>query len=128
MLRGDGEVLCDDRVVVRRMPEGFRLYGTWCHSDVPEISPTSAPVKAICFLEKADTNQAIPLTDRREILGRLLPCLVKPYVDAEWWQKTLSTVDSLIETVPAYRLLFDRSGRIVKELRELSVGDCPGPP
>lgn len=112
LLRDYGEILCDDRIAVRCAPDGFRLYGTWSHGDVSDISPASAPLKAICFLEKAETNQAILLTDRRSILSRLLPCLIQPFSDADWWGKSLATIDLLLQQVPAYRLLFDRSGRI----------------
>jgi len=118
-LHGHAELVSEDRVAMRRMSDGFRIYSTWCNLNMPDIPPVSPPLRAVFFLEKAATNQAIPITDRREILGRLLPCLVKPYVDAQWWEKILSTVDLLIESVPAYRLLFDRSGGVMKTLREL---------
>jgi hypothetical protein len=101
------------------MPEGFRLYSTWCHAEQTGIPPSSSSLRAICFLEKAETNQAIRLTERGEILNRLLPCLIRPFIDAEWWEKTLAMIDLLIQQVPAYRLLFDRSGRIVPVLRNL---------
>ena len=74
MLQGKGEILCDDRNIVRRWPEGFRVHGTWSHGEVPagvrrlgsparhllsaqvEPQPAQAPGKpqrdhgAVCFL------------------------------------------------------------------------------
>ncbi len=39
LLEGVGEVLCDDRNIVRREPGGgFRVYGTWSHGEVPIVS------------------------------------------------------------------------------------------
>ena len=35
---GLGEPLCDDRNIVRRWPDGFRVHGTWSHGDVPDPS------------------------------------------------------------------------------------------
>jgi len=118
-LRGQAELVSEDRVAVRRMPEGFRIYSTWCNLDMPDTPPVSSPLRAVFFLEKAKTNRAILLTDRREILGRLLSCLIKPFTDAEWWNKTLAMADLLIAQTPAYRLLFDRSGSVVQTLRKL---------
>jgi hypothetical protein len=31
MLRSQGEMLCDDRIIVRRWQDGFRIHGTWSH-------------------------------------------------------------------------------------------------
>lgn len=121
MLREHGQVLCDDRSILRRTPDGYRVYGNWCQnfSKVTELSAASAPLRALCFIEQAETNRAIPLTDPREVLGRLLPRVVKPLVTRDWWEKTLATVEDLLHTVPAYRLQRDLSGRVVEVLRAL---------
>ena len=44
VVEGRGEVLCDDRNIVRRSPGGFRVYGTWSHGEVPIVSSASAPL------------------------------------------------------------------------------------
>jgi hypothetical protein len=114
------EILCDDRNIVRRLQEEWRVYGTWSHGDVPDVSPASAPLKAICFLEQADENKLTPMTDRNEILHRLLACLIKPFVTADWWNKTLDLVEQMTE-VPCYIMRFDKSGAIVEELFILTI-------
>lgn len=119
MLQQYGEILCDDRIVVRNIDGEQRIYGTWFHGTCPQVSPASAPLQALCFIEQADTNEAIPITDKQEILRRLLPRIVKPLADAEWWEKTLATVDELVRTVPAYLLRRDLSGKVVDVLRSL---------
>jgi len=119
-LMGVATVLCDDRVALRMMPDGPRIYGTWCNRGMIRImSPASAPLQALCFVEQADTNEAIPITDPQEILRRLLPRIVKPLADTEWWEKTLAIVDELIHKVPAYLLRRDLSGNVVDVLRNL---------
>ena len=126
LLKGKAEILCDDRIIVRkpqattRMPNaGFRIYGTWSHGDVPDISNHSAPLTAILFLEKSEKNQLIPLKDKKEITRRILSCLIRPFVTVDWWEKALLLVDKIVEEVPCYLLRFDKSGQIVDTLKEL---------
>ncbi len=59
------EILCDDRTVVRRWPEGFRVHGTWSHGDVPDVSPGGAPLRAVLFLEQSGENALLPLEESR---------------------------------------------------------------
>jgi MoaA/NifB/PqqE/SkfB family radical SAM enzyme len=120
MLRDEGEILCDDRIIVRRWPDGFRVHGTWSHGDVPQVSPASAPLRAIFFLEKASENRLTPVLDRREI-ARTLPFLViKPLATADWWEKILDLIEKLAREVPVYRLQFDKTGRVKDILKELT--------
>ncbi|MFH1354799.1 MAG: radical SAM protein [Candidatus Omnitrophota bacterium] len=118
MLKGRAEILCDDRIIIRKKPDGFKIYGTWSHGDVPDVSVGSAPLNAILFLEKSQDNKLIPLADKKEITKKLLACLIKPFVTADWWEKTLSLTERVIEKIPCYRLHFDKSGRIVELLEE----------
>jgi len=119
MLREHGEILCDDRIIVRRWPEGFRIHGTWSHGELPDVSPASAPLRAILFLEKSDANELIPITDHRERLGLVLSHVVKPLLTADWWEKTLDLAGKIATEVSAYRLKFDKSGHVVDLLKQL---------
>jgi MoaA/NifB/PqqE/SkfB family radical SAM enzyme len=117
MLRGHGEILCDDRIIVRRWPEGFRIHGTWSHGELPDVSPAGAPLRAIMYLEQAPGNELIPLEEKREQLGRVLSHVVKPLETADWWEKTLDLAGKIAAEVPAYRLRFDKSGGVVDVLK-----------
>jgi MoaA/NifB/PqqE/SkfB family radical SAM enzyme len=119
ILRDHGEVLCDDRIIVRRWPEGFRIHGTWSHGELPDVSPAGAPLAAMIFLDKATTNELIPITDKVERLSRLLSHVVKPVVTADWWEKTLALAGRIAVEVPIYRLRFDMSGQVVGLLKQL---------
>jgi hypothetical protein len=114
------EILSDDRNIVRRWEtqdwEGWRVHGTWNHSAFPTTSPSSAPLRAVCFLEQSSENTLTLLTDRSEIIRRLLGCIIKPFVTADWWDKTLDLVARMARELPCYVLRFDRSGAIVPEL------------
>lgn len=113
------EILCDDRNVVRRWPEAFRLHGTWSHGDVAEVSPASGPLRALLFLEQHERNEIVRLDDPRVVWQRLLATLIKPFVTAQWWQKEMDIVEQMVAEVPCYTMRFDRSGAIVTALERL---------
>ncbi len=78
---------------------------------MPDVSPASAPLRAILLLEQAQENRLIPVQDRQEIVRRLPFLLVKPLLTADWWEKTLDLLEQMAREVPVYRLKFDKSGR-----------------
>lgn len=119
MLQGKAEILCDDRNALRRWPEGFRVHGTWSHGEVPLVSASSAPLQAIFFLRKSHDNQLKLIENPQEIAGRLLACLIKPLVTADWWEKTLDFIEIMVREVPCYEMEFDQSGEIVNHLENL---------
>lgn len=125
MLKGKAEILCDDRIIVRKRPGGFRIYGTWNHGDVPDISSGSAPLKALMFLEKAGENRLTPLSDKKETTRRILGCLVRPFVTVDWWEKTLGVIDQVAEEIPCYELRFDRTGGVADLLESLVTDRVP---
>jgi MoaA/NifB/PqqE/SkfB family radical SAM enzyme len=125
MLQGKAEILCDDRNIVRRWPDGFRVHGSWSHGEVPLVSNASAPLRAILFLQKSEKNRLTRLEDRRTILSNLLACLVKPLVTAEWWENMLALVAQLSREIPCYLMEFDPSGRIITALEDLVQHPSP---
>jgi len=120
LLDGPGEILCDDRNIVRRWPDGFRVHGTWSHGEVPIVSSSSAPLSAILLLRKANDNRLARLTDRKQILAALLGRVVRPVVDAGWWNKILDLLTAVAREVPCYEMRFDKSGEIVPALIDLA--------
>jgi MoaA/NifB/PqqE/SkfB family radical SAM enzyme len=121
MMMDRAEILCDDRNIVRRWPEGFRVHGSWSHGEVPLVSASSAPLHAIFFLKKSDHNRITPITKRIDIIQRLMACIIKPVVTADWWQKMITLLQDIAKEVPCYEMEFDRSGGIVPEIEELLV-------
>jgi len=119
LLKGKVKLLCDDRMIIRRFPEGFKIFGTWSHGELPDVSADSAPLRAVMFLEKSNQNRLISLDDKKEITRRMLSFLIRPFVTSDWWEKTLTLVEQVAEQVPCYVLRFDKSGKIIKELEKL---------
>jgi MoaA/NifB/PqqE/SkfB family radical SAM enzyme len=113
LLNGKAKILCDDRMIVRQRIDGFKIYGTWSHGEVPQVSGDSAPLSAIFFLNKANDNRIENLKDKKTINRKLLACLIKPFVTVEWWEKTLPLLEKISTEVPCYSLYFDKSGKIV---------------
>lgn len=114
-----GEILCDDRNIVRHWPEGFRIHGTWSHGEVPIVSSAAAPLNAILFLRKSGKNRLTPLDDRKMIIQKLMSCLIKPFETTDWWHKNISLLEEITRSVPCYQMEFDMSGKIVQELQKL---------
>jgi MoaA/NifB/PqqE/SkfB family radical SAM enzyme len=138
LIQDRAEILCDDRNIVRREGRGegrgkgegrgsgdgeqgrFRVYGSWSHGEVPLVSASSAPLRAILFIKQSPDNRLVPVTDRSEVLKHLLACVIRPLETAGWWQKTFSVIEALAREVPCYIMEFDKSGRIVDQILDLA--------
>lgn len=119
MLKKEAEILCEDRIIIRRFPEGSRIYGTWDHGGELPVSSNSAPLRAIMFLEQAKENRLIAVDDKKKITEILLTRLVRPFATPDWWRKILKFVDEIVNEVPCYTVKFDKSGQIINLLKEL---------
>ena len=121
-----GEALCDDRNIVRIWDDAIRAHGCWSHGEVPIVSAASAPLGAVLFLRQATANRVVPLAASEEILGHLLPCVIKPLVTADWWERTLDVVGRIVSDVPSNVVEFDKSGAVVPLVRDLVAGQVAG--
>ncbi|MBN2466280.1 hypothetical protein JXD38_11720, partial [candidate division WOR-3 bacterium] len=120
LIQDRAEILCDDRNIVRREAGGFRVYGTWSQGEVPLVSASSAPLRAILFIKQSADNRLVPVTDRREALQLMLACVIRPLETTGWWHRTLAAVEALAREIPCYTMEFDKSGRIVERILGLA--------
>lgn len=118
LLKKEAEILCEDRIIIRRFPEGFKIYGTWDHGGELSVSPNSAPLRAIMFLEQAKENKLIPIDDKKKIAEMFLARLAKPFATPDWWGKTLKLIDKIIKEVPFYTVKFDKSGQVLNVIKD----------
>lgn len=123
LLRGHGVILGDDRNIVRKWSEGFRVHGTWSHGELPYVSSVDVPLRAIFYIEQAKENEIIPINDKQERLGKTLSHVIKALVTDDWWEKILDLAGDIAREVPAYRLKFDKSGQIVDVLKDFIKAD-----
>lgn len=115
----DVTILCDDRNVVRRQDKDWILYGTWSHGTTEDVSPSSAPLEGLFFLEQANRNEIISIQDKKHVWKLLFPTLIRSMQTVDWMNKEMDILERIIEEVPAYLMRFDRSGAIVKEINKL---------
>lgn len=113
-------VLCDETNAVRRLVDGWHVYGTWGHGDESEVSPASAPLRGIFILKQSSTNAIRPIDDRGVVVKYMLMTLFRPFMTAAWWKKMLEIINILVKEIPVYEMYFDKSGKIVEILDEYS--------
>ncbi len=111
-------VLCDERIIVRKWPDGFQIHGNWSHGEIPIVSPESAPLSALLFLQQSPENRLEEIS-KAEAIRRMIACMIKPFETKEWWEKELSLLQDIADTVPMYILHFDKSGRVRQVLDTL---------
>lgn len=117
MLKQKGhEILCDDRMLIRKMDDRFQIFGNWCYGSHPDVSPGKAPLQCVAFLKKGKDNRLNRLTRQADIVLRLMQVLVKPLLEVAGWEKYLKTLAELQKTVSFYEIEFDLSGRICEVL------------
>ncbi len=112
MIQNDATILCDDRNIIRKVDDRYMLYGTWNHSDLPDISPQSAPLKGIFFLKQSKTNQLESIKSSKEKFLLFLPFLVKPLTTSDWWENSMDLLQDLLPGIDCWTMKFDKSGEI----------------
>ena len=103
--RGDGVLLNDDRVVVRRVDGVWRVFGTPWAGTVLKVSPASAPLAGILFLRRGAVTRATRLEPGR-VAAMFLPRCFHPYWDREALDALLATTARLAHEVPCYDFPF----------------------
>ena len=116
VLRAAGvEVVGDERVVLRAAGDAILLHGTPWPGDLGVVSPRSAPVAGLFFLEHGPTTRTATLTPAAA--GRaLLPRCRLPFWDRAAMSGVLDTVAEIVRRVPCQRLRFRPDGSVVEVL------------
>lgn len=122
MLKDSATVLCDDRNIIRKEGQEFRVYGSWCHGEIPLISSSSAPLAAVFLLRQSAENRITRVEETGVAFKHLLGCIIRPMATPDWWETTTALLEETVRKIPFFILDFDRSGTIVKEIE--IVKDC----
>lgn len=99
------ETLSDDRVVIRKIDETFKVFGTPWPGEGGIAVNKSVPLSGIFFISHGSDNK-IKEIDKKEALERLLPVTSIPWYDEETMTKILAFCDVLISNIPTYELHF----------------------
>jgi len=108
---GNAHVLNDDRVVVRRHENHFRVYGTPWHGDYAAVSASGGRMHGLFVLYRDRGPKAGSLTSAtsiRLIMQRSFP----PFWSAQGMQTALEFCSDLVSAVPCKPLMFAPSDNI----------------
>ena len=121
LMREHVQILCDETNIIRRENDGYKVYGTWNHGELPDVTADNAPIAGIFVLNQDKVNALRPMR-KIEAVAQLIARVFKTIYTEELWQKQLLFFEKLVEEVPFYELSFDRSGK-VKEVLDSFLED-----
>ena len=116
------KILNGDKPIVEKRGDEFIAYGTPWMGKEGRGEKGAAPIRSICFIEKAPKN-AIRRLSVAELTARIFPQLLIP-TDEEAAAKALELCDAFVVGVPAYELECD----ISKGAVETSYAEMTGNP
>jgi MoaA/NifB/PqqE/SkfB family radical SAM enzyme len=105
--------------IVRRETGHWQVYGTWDNNGVPSVSASGVPLRAICFKGPPEKSDFARITDREEIVRRLLGSVVRPLADEDCKAKMFDLMQKMAESVPCYVTNVDGSREIVNGMDKL---------
>ena len=95
-------VINGDKPIFRRIDGVWHVFGTPWKGKEGWGSPISAPLTALCFLERGEENRIAPLP-MEETVTRLFSQVLLP-TDREMAEKQLALLDLLVGEAPSYLL------------------------
>ncbi len=99
----------DDKPIIRKIDGKFIAFGTPWSGKTDLNSNISAPLAAIVFIERGETNSITPADAKKDQLAvRMLKQTPRPK-RTDLLEAMLSTADELLTTVPIYKLKCDIS-------------------
>ncbi|MFH1984949.1 MAG: hypothetical protein ABIL58_24165 [Pseudomonadota bacterium] len=107
LLAADARItlLSDDRMIVRRVNDGWMAYGTPWPGDAGIAANIGVPLAGVFFLNKSEDTAATELTPG-EALVKLLPVVSIPLFDRTPGDAVLSTCGALSAQVPMSDFMF----------------------
>jgi hypothetical protein len=109
-ISGNHDVLSDDRVVVRKTRDAFRVFGTPWAGDAGIAQNKDLPLHGIFFILHGNENKIEKITTK-EAFERLMPVTSIPWYDEKVMPDLLSFCEDLVLHVPAYVLHFTPDSR-----------------
>lgn len=116
------KILCDDRNIVRKWSDGWKVHGTWSHGTINTVNNLEAPIVGILVLKKDASNRLELIQNKNLIRKYVLTTLIHGLPTNEWWQKELDVIEKLITEIPFYEMYFNKNGEIVRQI--LSIDGC----
>ena len=109
----EARVLCDDRIILKKTPDGFWAYGTPWHGDLPAVSNLGAPLSHIYFIHHHPKNILSPISQVRAT-AMLLTQSFSPLWDKALMENTARILHNVIASVPVSSFGFSPDQSAVK--------------
>ncbi len=118
-LSGNHAVLSDDRMVVRKIGDAFRCFGTPWAGDAGIAENRNLPLHGIFFIFHGNENMIEKITPA-EAFEKLMPVTSIPWYDEKVTPDILSFCEDLVMNVPAYDLHFKPDKEVVDLLEKFA--------
>lgn len=116
----ENQLFSEERIIMRRLEDGWHLWGTpWKGSGVIARNE-SAPLSALVFLSQASETKVSQLSSSAA-LRRLLETVSIPWYSQEWTDKGLAVCESLLRDIPAFELAFRPDQTAVQAVADLAA-------
>ena len=112
-------VLSDDRAVVRKIGDAFRVFGTPWSGTAGIAENRSLPLNGIFFIVHGEENKVEKLSPK-EAFERLMPVTSILWYDAKVLPSMLSFCEDLAMNIPAYDLHFRPQEEVVGLLERMT--------
>ena len=116
-LSGNHSVLSDDRVIVRKIGNTFRCFGTPWAGDAGIAENRNLPLHGIFFILHGNENRVEKIAPK-EAFGKLMPVTSIPWYDEKVMPDILSFCEDLVLHIPAYNLHFTPGIEVVNVLEK----------
>jgi hypothetical protein len=105
-------VFSDDRIILQKKDGVYWMHGTPWHGEARFVSPHSAPLAQIYFLQHDKNNAARPL-NRVDTVVEFLKASFPPFWDRQGVEFAMAFLSDLTEAVPCEELSFKPDASIV---------------
>jgi hypothetical protein len=117
-----GNLLSDERVVVRRIAAGWHVFGTpWAGTEGIALNK-GAPLSAVFFL-KHGTGNHIQKIKADEALEKLLPVCSIPWYDHETMARIILICKDFAAYIPSYELSFKPDDSLIGIFEEFMLAE-----
>lgn len=105
-------IINDDKPVLRRMEDGWYVYGTPFSGKTDENVNKKVKLQGICMLERGDNS--IRRINPKEAIPLILEQTIRPKKNVERLVKMTDILNQLLSEIPFYRMQCDISEEAVK--------------
>jgi hypothetical protein len=109
-------VLSDDRIVLQKKGDAYWMHGTPWHGEARFVSPHSAELAHIYFLQHDRNNADHPL-NRADTVVEFLKASFPPFWDSQGVEFAMAFLSNLTEAVPCRELSFKPDASIVEFIK-----------